>query len=224
MNLQMDTKYDTSKILNFGEVPIWRRTMLRALIPFSLVQIAYKQFKQVIDKNCMHDGTRAKLSGVKFVAMAEEPISFASIKESSRTFGITINDLLTCALSNTMAEFFEKRGDKSKMINIVIPANIRWSMYKKSEDVKLENKFAPIALRIPIIPGTAESLKGIKEVTRELREGFHLTYCLYVISLASAMFLPAYLCRKLGDEASLPFTLAFSNTPGVLKPVGFGDI
>lgn len=32
----------------------------------------------------------------------------------------------------------------------MIPANIRWTMYKTFEEVELENKFAPIPLTIPV--------------------------------------------------------------------------
>jgi hypothetical protein len=42
-------------------------------------------------------------------------------------------------------------GDKkTDHINIAIPANIRYSHYESWEKVKLENKFAPVPLTIPL--------------------------------------------------------------------------
>ena len=39
---------------------------------------------------------------------------------------------------------------ESTKLNIALPANIRWSRYERNEDVKLENKFAPYPLTIPL--------------------------------------------------------------------------
>lgn len=94
------------------------------------------------------------------------------MKAASRTLGISINDLATCALSNTLKKYFEKQGDKTPEINIVIPANIRWAMYKRPEDVKLENKFAPIPISLPLIGDKAATLKRIKQVTGQVRSAF----------------------------------------------------
>ena len=80
-----------------------------------------------------------------------EPLSFADIKAASRVFGVTINDIMMCALSNALATYFKDKKDDARRINIIIPANIRWSMYKTWEQVELENKFAPIAVDLPLI-------------------------------------------------------------------------
>lgn len=109
------------------------------------------------DKNILHDGSRTNLSGTKHIAMGEA-ISFADIKKASRHFGVTINDVMMCALSNALAQFFEEQKDTSKQINIIIPANIRWKMYKTFENVVLENKFAPVALKLPLIKDPKQAL------------------------------------------------------------------
>ena len=46
-----------------------------------------------------------------------EAISFADIKAASRAFGVTINDVMMCALSNAMAKYFSEHDDKNKQIN-----------------------------------------------------------------------------------------------------------
>jgi len=62
------------------------------------------------DCNILHDGLRANLTGTKHVAMGE-PISFADIKKASKIFGVTINDVMMCALSNAIAQYFEENKD-----------------------------------------------------------------------------------------------------------------
>ena len=175
------------------------------------------------DKNILHDGSRTNLSGTKHIAMGEA-ISFADIKKASRHFGVTINDVMMCALSNALAEYFEEQKDTSKQINIIIPANIRWKMYKTFENVVLENKFAPVALKLPLIKDPKQALAQIKRLPTKLRKSFPISYCMYLVSTVTAMFLPGFVCTKLNAELSTCFTLAFSNTPGNLRPITMGGV
>jgi len=104
----------------------------------------------------MRDLNREKFTGYKHCRYSDK-IPFDAVKKTSRALKCTINDVMTCALSKSVADFLSKRDDKSKSINICIPANIRWQMYEKYEDVKLENKFAPVALNIPLIHDFSEA-------------------------------------------------------------------
>lgn len=47
---------------------------------------------------------------------------------------------------------------------------------------------------------------------------------MYFMAIVSATLLPDFVCRFMGEQASKNLTLAFSNTPGILKPVGFNDV
>jgi len=69
----------------------------------------------------------------------------------TKRLGITINDAIMCATSTAFHTLFEERKEKVTEINIAIPANIRFKPYQKREDVKLENKFAAIPLKLPIV-------------------------------------------------------------------------
>jgi hypothetical protein len=44
-------------------------------------------------------------------------------------------------------------------------------------------------------------------------------YATYALTYYSAMFLPYYLLNFIADWTTRPYTLAFSNTPGLLKPI-----
>jgi len=69
----------------------------------------------------------------------------------SKKFGVTINDVIMCATSAALKTLFEEKKDKTTEINMVIPANIRFKFYKTRQSVKLENKFAAIPLRVPLV-------------------------------------------------------------------------
>jgi hypothetical protein len=88
--------------------------------------------------------------------------------------------------------------------------------------MKLENKFAPVSLTIPIASNIEESLRLIPKATAKLRSSFGEIYATYAISFYTNMFMPYFLSNWFILRSTLPFTLAFSNTPGLLKPIDQG--
>lgn len=68
----------------------------------------------------------------------------------SKTIGVTINDIVVSSLSTSMNKIFKEKKDASKDFKLVIPANIRFKFYPTPEEVKLENKFAAIPLKVPL--------------------------------------------------------------------------
>jgi len=140
------------------------------------------------------------------------------IKKTSRSLGITINELMISALSMAMARLFKERGDeKSSRMRIAVPANIRWKYYDNYDDVKLENKFAPMPLKIDLASDSKSALERAKRVSREMKKSFSKIYAVYLIGLVTSYFTPLFLLKITGDKITKPFTLAFSNTPGVLR-------
>jgi len=97
-------------------------------------------------------------------------------------------------------------------------------MYRTFEQVVLENKFAPVAFRLPLIRDPKQALTNIKRLTVKLRKSFPMTYCMYLVGSVTTMFLPGSLCTKLNGKLSTCFTLAFSNTPGNLRPITLGGV
>jgi NRPS condensation-like uncharacterized protein len=73
-------------------------------------------------------------------------IDFRLIKALSKTIGVTINDIVTSALSTSLKKMFKENNDDSKNYQLVIPANIRFKFYPTREEVILENKFAALPL------------------------------------------------------------------------------
>lgn len=79
LNLCLDNVYSTEKLIRSNPVPLWRRYLLRALIPISGIQTLYRTLTTPQDKNALHDGKRKNLTGQKVTAVSK-PINFAEIK------------------------------------------------------------------------------------------------------------------------------------------------
>ena len=107
-------------------------------------------------------------------------------------------------------------------MNLVIPANIRFEHYGSWERVKFENKFAPVPLVIPLCKDLNTSLEKVSKVTALLRDQFIDIYATYAMSYYFAMFAPYALFNYSMMKSTIPYTMAFSNTPGLLKCITFG--
>ena len=87
----------------------------------------------------------------------------------SKKINVTINDIVTSALSTAMNVMFKENKDPAKDFTVVIPANIRFKFYASVEDVKLENKFAAIPLTVPLMDKMEEAYPRIQKVTKALK-------------------------------------------------------
>lgn len=141
--------------------------MLRLALPFYIPIVIIKGLLLPFKKNLLHDGER-RLNGIKKVASIEG-LSFTKIKNASKRHGLTINNLVTACLSSALKEYFVLRGDTmTSEINVLIPANIRWNHYYKREDVKQENKFAPIGVTLKLKEDLKEAVKAATEANKRI--------------------------------------------------------
>jgi len=112
------------------------------------------------------------------------------------------------------------KGDtKTNFINIVIPANIRFKHYQSIDELKLENKFAVVPLRVPLFDDLKISLKEIPKATSKLRSAFGEVYTTYSLTKFATKYFPYFFSQWYVNFSSMAFTLALSNTPGILKPL-----
>lgn len=92
------------------------------------------------------------MTGEKRTAIENKVFNFDEVKAASKVLGITINDLMTSALSIAIKKYFVSQGDeKADFINIAVPVSMRWEAYDTFDSVKCENKFSPMAVNIPLI-------------------------------------------------------------------------
>ena len=73
---------------------------------------------------------------------------------------------MIAALSMSMTGLFKDRGDsENKRMRIAMPCNIRWKHYETADEVKLENRFAPMALKIDLESDAHSAIEKTKLVS-----------------------------------------------------------
>lgn len=102
------------------------------------------------------------------------------------------------------------------MANIAVPANIRLKPYKTRQEVKTENKFAALCLSIPLHSDIKEAQKKVPESLEVLRD-FGLIYATWVMVEVINFLTPLFIQQIFFLDYTKKFTLAFSNTPGLIK-------
>lgn len=99
----------------------------------------------------------------------------------------------------------------------MIPANIRFGFYPNKEQVKLENKFAAIPMLVPLTENMEGAYSKIQKVTQTIKS-LPFFYINYALAFYGNILLPKFIPKSAVDDVSKKFTLAYSNTPGPIKP------
>ena len=210
--------YDPTAMVSIKRISFMQKLLLRLSIPFYLPKLFMQCLLNRVVKNPLHDGKR-ELSGIK-LASSSQDFFIRDVKAAAKHKKVTINDMIAACLSTSVKTYFERKGDnKTKEINIVIPANIRFKPYARYQDVKLENKFAVVPLRIPLTNDINEALNLIPTITSKIKSAIGEVYAAYFFTKLSLVFLPYCFTNMYMDFCIKPFTLAFSNTPGLFKPI-----
>lgn len=96
-------------------------------------------------------------------------------------------------------------------------------MYPTVEAVRMENKFAPCPMKLPIVEDPQKCMITVKKQTGKLRNAFPALFFVYNFAKFMALVMPDWLSAFLQGDMSNRFTLAFSNTPGILRPIFFKE-
>ncbi|CDW90218.1 diacylglycerol o-acyltransferase [Stylonychia lemnae] len=209
---------DISSLVPIKHISFMEKFLLRVSVPFQLIKFLVKMASLKQDKHLLHDGKR-QLSGKKLCGTSSD-LSFHDIRAASKKQKCTINDLVTACMATAMKQYLIMNGDKTTdKINIVIPANIRFGHYKTIKELKFENKFAPVPLVIPLDSDITKSIPKVIKVTSSLRNSFAEIYATYAMSFYTSMLVPYFISDWFIGQSTKPYTMAFSNTPGLLKPL-----
>ena len=92
-------------------------------------------------------------------------------------------------------------------------------MYPTKHDVKVENCFSAVPMELPLCTKMSDSYKAIQQVTKKIKSTFAYVYASYALTYWTTMFAPRFFPRIFMHTASMKFSLAFSNTPGPIKPL-----
>lgn len=196
-------------------IPYWQRIVVRLQLLYNLPLTIIDGLKFTPIKSALHDGER-ELTGEKEIAYVGN-IDFDSIRSASKKLGVTINDLFTAALSIAVKKYQAKRGDKNDSMNICIPISLRWEFYPTRESVCMENKIGAYPMNIALEENPEDALKKVSKVTRKMKERFGKMYATYIFGIVCGWFVPEFVMKATSGALTLPYTMAFSNTPGVVK-------
>ena len=177
------------------------------------------------DRNSITKGKK-NMTGKVNVSSAKN-IDMQELKDLSKKIGVTVNDVLMCATTAALKEYFRIRGDKlgdaevegstPPMIQVLLPANIRFRWYPTADDVSCENKFAALPVKLPIIANMKDSYKPTSKITKKLKGNIGYIYAAYAVTYLINIFGCRFIPRFFLHKASMKFTLSISNTPGPVK-------
>lgn len=188
MTLALSEEYDRSYFVKGQDASWFQAIGVRLMMPFYIPQILKDTVLARADDN-MFTRNKSKMTGNISIS-STEGINLDAMKEFSKKMGISINDLVLCALTTTLNTIFKENNDPVEEFKIVVPANIRFKFYPTKEEVKLENKFAAIPLTVPTTDKMETSYGKIKSVTGQLRGSLGLIYAVYALSFWSTMLTP----------------------------------
>lgn len=174
--------------------------------------------------------TKKKKKMTGEINVATSPVfQLAEVKDLSKKLGVTINDVVCCALSTSLKQYFKLKGDKlgnaevHKHIQLMMPASLRWGFDKTREKIKVENRIAAIPLKLPLMNDMAGSYAAISKLTKALKSKFPYMYASYATAFWGCLLSPRMLPRLLVHKTTMVFTCAFSNTPGPTKAFQYTD-
>lgn len=74
---------------------------------------------------------------------------------------------MLAVLSVSIKKYFVEKGDsKTERIKVAIPANIRWDAYKTYDEVRLENKFAILPIKLHLTQDLHQALAKNKKISK----------------------------------------------------------
>ena len=117
------------------------------------------------------------------------------MKELSKLKGVTINDIVLCALTTALSKIFKEQGEKIDNIKIVMPANIRFKFYKSRKQIQFENKFGALPCAVKISDTMEEAYHRVSQSTKDLKNSMGLVYGIYAINFWGNKLMPRSILR-----------------------------
>lgn len=78
-------------------------------------------------------------------------------------------------------------------------------------------------MKLPLIENSLDAYKKVSQITKQIKSSFSYVYCAYALSFWANLLFPRFVCKYMIHNASMQFTLSFSNVPGPLNFFEFDD-
>mmetsp|Transcript_25745 Transcript_25745/g.39912 ORF Transcript_25745/g.39912 Transcript_25745/m.39912 type:complete len:533 (-) Transcript_25745:109-1707(-) len=179
-------------------------------------------FSKSANKNMIYNGNR------KIVVFNTVPLTF--IKDIKKASGVTVNDVLFCALSMAIHEYNKllqcpvqmKRGKKLQCRALMPVAFPRPAKETGDHSQAMRNKWCFISANMGVgIEDCPEKLMHINKVMKNVKES-PVAHCQLKVQETIPPKLPLKLARQTVYDTFSRHSLVFSNVPGPDYPVLFG--
>lgn len=167
--------------------------------------------------------TRATLGTCKLCAWARTR-SVIALRNSARQIGVTLNDLLICALCGALRRYMQRQGDTNSRLNVAIPVNGHSVTRQASTNTDFVHNaliVLPLALRLD----EQDRLRRLARIThsmRDMKRGYRVPFSLIAFGLLANMPRPirVWLWRHITKKV----TLTLSNVAGPSKRLVLGTL
>ena len=172
-NLAISKEFDRSYFVKSTDLKLWQRVLVRCMVPFQFFNVAYQTFKTLSVKigGNIFTNNKKKMNGV-YNCKSSRELHFTKVKALSKHLGMTINDIVTSALSIAVRRLFKEYGDMNELIQVLVPINIRFGFPPSREATRVENKITALPLNLPLCNDFAQARKEVCEVTKVFKNNF----------------------------------------------------
>eukprot|EP00123_Amoebidium_parasiticum_P021770 comp7342_c0_seq1/m.3043 comp7342_c0_seq1/g.3043 ORF comp7342_c0_seq1/g.3043 comp7342_c0_seq1/m.3043 type:complete len:477 (-) comp7342_c0_seq1:25-1455(-) len=152
-----------------------------------------------------------ELGGKRYAALSPE-YAIEDVKAIKNHYGVTVNDALMGMLGAAINRYFAMQGhETTKEIRLFMPVNMRTS----SKEARLENKFSPAVVTLPIFtPDPETSIFAAKKVFTAMKKSVGPLVFYLVGVLCGGMFMPKWLGDVLLVYTATKGTAVVTNVPG----------
>lgn len=110
--LGLSEEYGRQYFIKTPEPSFLQVMFIRLMAPFYLPLMVTKHLFLKPDQNFITRGKQKRMNGL-LNCRATRELSFTDIRHMSKKLGVTINDVVTCAISAAMKQLFKENGDPS---------------------------------------------------------------------------------------------------------------
>jgi len=150
---------------------------------------------------------------------SKDPVDFGLVKKIKNQENVTVNDVMLTAMTQSMREYFLKRGQKFDekflcrcMCAIGIPTE---------DDSNLKNYFAVVAAECPVqCEDRKEVLRRVKKSMDTIKNSSAMAITTFLQDLTCYLGLDE-LTEKSFKDAFLNHTFIYSNVPGIQEQIYF---
>ena len=132
LSMSMAEEYARDYFIKSKDARWFEVILIRLLALTELPKIMMMTLMKQDDNHITKRRNKNQLTGQLNIS-SSRTIDFRLIKALSKTMKITINDIVTSALSVALNQLFKQNNDDSKDFKMVIPANIRFKFYPTRE-------------------------------------------------------------------------------------------